>query len=563
MAKASSQQVDGKDYVAIATQYCRDVVDGRILACEWIKKACQRQLDDLERDWEWRFDHGKANRICAFIELLPHIKGRWKSRNITLEPWQCFILATIFGWVDADGFRRFRKALVVIPRKNAKTTIASAVGLYLLALDDEPGAEVYSAATTRDQAKISWDIAKKMVQRSIGFQDGFGIEALAHSITIESNAAFFKPLSRDADSLEGLNPHGAIIDELHAHRTREVFDVLDEATGARQQPLIFIISTEGDDSTGVFAEQVAYGQAILSKQHEDESYFCAYYTIDKEDDWTAPESWRKCNPNIGVSVLEKDLEVRCRQAQKNAASQASFLTKRCNVRAGSSDAYFNMLAWERICKDESLRIEDFYGKRCILGLDLASKIDIAAKMYLFPGDREWAVFGQFYLPEDQLEKGNPNYDFYRGWEKQGILTTTPGPVIDFEFIERDLLDDYRNFELAAVAFDPAQATQLSTRMLSEGLPMVEIAQNYRQLSEPMKEIASRILSGKIRHDGNPAMSWMMGNVKAKPNAREDVFPTKERNENKIDGPVALMSAGSFEMKTAEQTISYTGLRTVG
>ena len=198
------------------------------------------------------FDEERAFRICYFAEQLPHIKGRWGSRNIVLEPWQCFVLTSVFGWIDAAAFRRFRKALIVIPRKNSKTTVAAIVGLYLLALDSEPGAEVYSAATTRDQAKICWDIAKRMAQRSPGFRDRYGVEALSHSIAMETAAAFFKPLSRDADGLEGLNPHEAIIDELHAHKTREVFDVLDEATASRRQPLMFIISTEGDNATGVF-----------------------------------------------------------------------------------------------------------------------------------------------------------------------------------------------------------------------------------------------------------------------------------------------------------------------
>jgi len=226
-----------RDYVAIGRQYALDVVADKIPACEWIKKACQRQIDDLARkDFKYHFDHKRGSDICAFMEMLPHVKGRWKSKTLFLEPWQCFFLTVIFGWVDAEGLRRFRKALIVVPRKNAKTTIAAGIGLYLLALDKEPGAEVYSAATTRDQAKISWDLAKAMAQRTPGFCDRFGVQPLAHSIAIENLSSFFKPLSRDADSLEGLSPHGALIDELHAHKTREVFDVLDEATGSRRQP---------------------------------------------------------------------------------------------------------------------------------------------------------------------------------------------------------------------------------------------------------------------------------------------------------------------------------------
>lgn len=566
MAKRSSlidqnSDSEAKNYVAIATRYAEQVVAGEIPACRWVRAACQRQLDDLQRaDWRWTFDERRANRVCRFLELLPHIKGRWKTGTLHLEPWQCFALTTIFGWIDAEGLRRFRKALIVIPRKNGKTFIAAGVGLYLLAVDGEPGAEVVSAATSRDQAKLSWEVAKRIVERTGDFRARFGVAARAHAITVESEAASFKPLSRDADTLEGLNPHGWIVDELHAHKTREVFDVLDEATGARRQPLGFIISTEGDNATGVFAEQVAYGQEVLAKNHEDDSYFFVYYSIDVEDDWTAPASWRKANPNLGVSVFESDLEVRCRQAQKNAASQASFLTKRLNIRVGAGEAYFNMLAWDRLCCDRTLGPEDFYGSECWVTIDLASKIDIAAKLRTFEKDGVLYFFGDYYLPEDQLEKGNPNFDFYRGWAKEGFLTLTPGNIIDYGFIEESLLEDARNFDLRQVGIDPHNATQFNTRMQAEGLPIEEIQQSVPSLSDPMKELAARIIAGRVRHDGNPVLAWMIGNVVAKVDAKENVYPRKARPENKIDGAVTAIMGTKLVMLTQDSSV---GVRAIG
>jgi phage terminase large subunit-like protein len=531
------------DYCSIAKQYAEHVASGEIPACKWVRSACQRQLDDLDReDWRWHFDNERASKICSFVELLPHIKGRWKTRNIVLEPWQCFLLTTIFGWVDADGFRRFRKALTVIPRKNTKTTIAAAVALFLLGVDGEPGAEVVSAATTKDQAKLCWEVGKRMVERSTGFRDRFGVEALSHSIVVEAAASSFKPLSRDADTLEGLNPHGWIVDELHAHKTREVFDVLDEATGARRQSLGFLISTEGENSTGIFAEQRAYGEQILAGRHEDDSYFVIIYTIDPEDDWTDPASWRKANPNLGVSVFEDDLATRCRQAQKNTESQSSFLTKRLNVRVGAGNAYFNLLAWEHRCKDEALAIEDFYGQPCQIFLDLASKSDACAKVQLFERQGKRYVFGKYYLPEDSLEKGNPNYDLYRGWSDADWITITPGSATDYEFIERDLMFDVQNFQVLNVCYDPFQATQFATRMYSSGVPMQEYGMSVRNFSEPMKQLAADIVSGQIKHNGDPVLAWMIGNVTAKVDAKENVFPRKARPENKIDGAVALIGA---------------------
>lgn len=535
-----------RDYAAIGREYAQRVVAGDIPACEWVRLACQRQLEDLERtDWEYVFDSQRAWKVCYFIEQLPHIEGKWKTVTIQLEPWQCFLLTTIFGWISRDtGYRRFRKALVLIPRKNGKSLLAAAIGLYLLAIDGEPGAKIFSAATTRDQAKISWNIAKKMAQRSPGFCDEFGVEALAHSIIVENNAASYVPLSRDVDTLEGLNPHGAVIDELHAHKTRELFDVLDEATGARTQPLMFIISTEGDNSTGVFAEQVNYAQITLRAKPEDrdESYFALIYTIDPEDSWTTTEAWRKANPNLGVSVFEDALAIRCKQAQKNAASQASFLTKRLNVRVGAGEAYFNMLAWRTVCKNERSQIEDFYGQPCVIGLDLASESDVAAKIYMFQRGGKIHVFGKYYLPEDAVDKGNPNYDFYRGWVEHDYLTLTPGPATDFEFIERDLLEDREMFQLSEVGYDPAQAFYLVTRLLAAGLPLIKVPQQVTALSDPMKEVAKKILGGKIIHNGDPVLDWMVGNVVARIDAKENVYPRKARNENKIDGAVAMIIA---------------------
>ena len=456
--------------------------------------------------------------------------------------------------------------------------MAAGVGLYMLAMDGERSPECYSAATTRDQAKITWSTAREMVKHTPALRSKLGIQALAHSIAVERDGAFFKPLSRDSDSMEGINAHLVVVDELAAHKDRSVFDVLDERTGARAQPLSLYISTEGDGSTGAFPEQVGYLQEILAKRYDDDSYFGVIYTLDKSDDWTLRASWYKANPNLGVSIFENDFADRCLRAQRNPASQASFLTKRLNVRVGAGEAYFNMLAWNNLCRSSELKIEDFYGKPCILALDLASKIDLAAKVYLFPlkdkfhpvtkAPIRYAIFSQFYIPEERLEKGNPNYDYYRGWSDPttGYLTTTPGNVIDFEFIEEDLRDDMKTFKVREVGFDPFQATELSTRMAKEGLPMVEIPQTVRQMSEPMKGLGALVDSGGLVHDGNPVLTWMIGNTTARVDVKENVFPRKVRPENKIDGSVALIMGHSriIVLTPAKQSVyERRGMRFLG
>jgi phage terminase large subunit-like protein len=542
--------MNAKDYCAFGVRYAQQVVAGEIAACRWVRLCCQRQIEDRAREeWSWTFDENRGNKICRFIERLPHIKGRWKSRNIELEAWQCFVLTTIFGWVDGDGFRRYRKAYIEIPRKNSKSTIAAACALYLLCADDEPGAEVYSCAVTRDQARISWEVAQQMVRREPEMRDYYGVEALAHSIAIPGDAAAFKPLSRDADSLEGLNPHGAIIDELHAHKTREVFDVINQATGSRRQSLILQITTAGDNRIGVCYEQHDYITQILQGRHLDERYFGIIYTIDPEDDWTTEAAARKANPNYGVSVLAEDIDSLCKQAQASAESQNTFLTKRLNVWVSTGTAYFNMLAWQNRCRVPGLKLEDFYGKRCIIALDLASKVDVAAKIMLFHEDGKRYVFGKYYLPESAVERGNPNYDVYQGWSRNPTvdLVLTPGDIIDFEFIERDLIEDRGKFQVIEFPYDPYQATELATRMIKEGLPMIEVGATVRNFSEAMKSLDALILSGGIYHSGDPMLDWMIGNVYGKKDSKDNVYPRKIRNENKIDGAVALIMALGRDM----------------
>jgi phage terminase large subunit-like protein len=534
----------------MARKYAEAVVAGTVPACSWVRFACERQLRDIERSWEWRYDTGEAARVCRFIEELPHIKGRWEQPKIKLQPWQCFMLCSLFGWVNADGVRRFRKALVVIPRKNGKSVIAAGVALYCLILDSEPGAEVYSAATTRDQAKICWDTARRMVERLPRLREVYGVAALAHSITIESTASAFKPLSRDADSLEGLNIHAAIIDELHAHGTREVFDVMDEATGARRSPLLFIISTEGDAHAGVFVDQVDYLHKVLDGRLENERYFGVYYGLDASDDWTHPSAWRKANPNLDISVL--DMPARFAEAKHSPASQASFMTKRLNVRVGASEAFFNMLAWSSLCLDKTLKLADFDGQDCISAFDLASKRDLSSRVLMFRHGDGYAVFGAHYLPEAAIEPGNPNYDVYRGWSRDGHLVITTGNVTDYGYIEDQILVDAKRFRMVRVGYDPFQATQLVTRLQAAGLgqqQIVEVPQTVRSMSEPMKELDALVVSGKIRHNGDPVLTWAMANTAARSDAKENVYPRKARDENKIDPAVALIMALSLWMRS--------------
>ncbi|GAB5387075.1 MAG: terminase large subunit [Alphaproteobacteria bacterium] len=522
------------------------MLSGDVPACRWVRLACKRYLNDLERSdkddtWPYRYDLARAEHVCRSIEQFPHIKGVLAGQKLQLSPWQCFILCQTFGWVHRKtGARRFRKVYVEVPRKNGKSTLSSGVGLYLLAMDGENGAEVYSAATSRDQARIVFDVAKQMAENrtSTAFRKKFGVRPLANSITAPSGS-FFKPISAVGKTNEGLNPHGAIIDELHAHTTRQVYDVLNTATGARAQPFLWVITTAGDNRAGVCFEQHRYIEKILDGAVEDDTYFGIIFTIDEDDDWTTEEAWAKANPNYGVSVNKEKLKSDCLQAQVTASLQHSFKTRHLNVWVNAASGWMNMQSWEA-CRDDSLKLEDFEGRTCFIALDLASKRDVVSKVYIFPTEAEpkmiYPIFWKHWLPKDRIEQsGNASY---AGWVEDGRLEAMPGPVIDFDAIEDSLREDAKRFDVQEFIFDPWQAFQMMNRLDAEGLTVVELRPTVGNFSEPMKEFEALVLSERLPHDGCPVAEWMVSNTVVKRDAKDNIYPLKEGEENKIDGVVA-------------------------
>jgi phage terminase large subunit-like protein len=536
-----------RDFCAIAQRYAKDVVAGKIPAGRFVKAACKRQIEDLKR-WKakgsaYRFDTARANKVCRFIELLPHIKGPKAGEPIILEPWQVFILTTVFGWVKADGTRRFRRVYIEVPRGNGKSALSSGVGLYMLCADNEGGAEVYSFATTRDQAKIVFGDAQNMARRTAGLRSHFGVEVNAHNINVLRTASKFEALSAEGSTLDGLNTHFACVDELHAHKTRAVYDVVETSIGKRAQSLLWVITTAGSNRAGICYEVRGFVIKVLAGAAKDESQFGIVYGLDEEDDWTTEEALIKANPNWGISVMPEVLLPLQAKAMTMPSAANNFKTKHLNEWVNADTAWMDMRAWDA-CKDPTLDPEQFAGEPTYVALDLASKVDIAAKVALhertIDGKPHYYVFGQYYLPRDTVERGENSQ--YQGWEHMGLLTVTDGAVIDFDVIEQDLLADCSRFEVREVPYDPFQATQLSTRMAAQGVPMVEMRPTVLNFSEPMKQLEALVLQGRLHHNGDPVLAWMMSNVVAHMDAKDNIYPRKERPENKIDGVVALIMA---------------------
>lgn len=536
------------DHVQKAEQYIDDVLSGKIPACSYVRAAVQRQRNDLVRlkdhpIYEWVPDAGA--RVCRFIELLPHIKGPKANagERFVLEPWQCFILTTVFGWRRKDtGGRRFKRAYTEVPRGNGKSALSSGIGLYCMSSDGEQGADVFSAATTRDQSKVVWEAAKVMMQKRPDFANKLGVETSAYSIFQVRSHSKFQALSREANNQDGLNVHCAIIDELHAHKTRETYDVIETASAKRTSSLIWVITTAGSDTAGICYEVRTYIKKILEGL-EDDSQFGIIYTIDEGDDWTNPAIWQKANPNWNVSVMPDAFAALAFKAMQTPSAQNNFKTKHLDVWVNADNAAFDMAAWDR-CADVNLKPEDFAGQECIIGLDLASKIDIAAKARLFSkfieGKRHYWLFVDSYLPETALSDGRNSQ--YHGWELEGWLQTTPGDVLDYNTVKEAISADSRDFKLREVAFDPWQATQLSQELGAEGLTMVEMRPTVQNFSAPMKELDALMREGRLHHDGNPVMRWMVSNTVGHFDAKDNIYPRKERPENKIDGVVATLMA---------------------
>lgn len=548
-----------RDYVAIARQYAQQVTDGKVSACVYVRQACQRFLDDLaaagdgvlllaNRPFEWVMDPEKAAHACRFIELLPHTQGKWarERRRLELSDWQVLIVVSLFGWVDGNGRRRFRYVYIEVPRKNGKSTLLAGIGLYCAFIEGEQGAQVYSAATTRDQARIVWEEAQRMVNRLPKLQAAFDIKTGQASIFSNASSSSFKALSRDqGGNQDGLNVHCALVDELHAHKSSEMLDVLESATGAREQPIVIAITTAGFDLHGVCYRERQTVIDLLAGKISHDRYFGIIYTIDDGDDWTDQDVWRKANPNYGISVSPEALIAAFEKAKHQPTAQTNFLTKHLCVWVNARSSWMDMQAWTA-CADRSLRPEMFIGCPLFEGLDLASKSDLAGKVRVFlrpQGEvQHYYVFSDQYINEETAEL--PTNRQYLAWARDGFLTLTPGNVTDFGQIEQDIRDDASRFDLHEVGFDPFNAVYVAQRLEAAEITTVEVPQRVQYLSEPMKWIEALVRSGCLHHDGNPVLAWAISNVTVKPDANDNIFPRKEAPENKIDPAVALITAMS-------------------
>lgn len=526
-------------FVERAGKYADDVVAGTIPACLYVKQACQRFIDDLARD-DLERDWPTAEMWCENLEKLPHVKGRWAARGelLKLSDWQIFCTVNIFGW-KKGGKRRFVDVYIEVPRKNGKTFWIAGLGIGMLTWAAEHGAEVYCGATTELQAWEVFRPARQLCLQLPKLRKTYGIEVNAKSLVRLGDLSRFTPLVGNPG--DGASPSCGIVDEFHEHKDDGLVSTLETGMAAREEPLMLHITTAGADMGGPCYDKRADVINILKGAADDDRVFGIIYTIDEDDDWDTVEAQIKANPNYGISVYAEFLEGQLKQARRSPSKQAAYKTKHLNQWVGAKAAWMNMLAYQA-CRKKNIDIKKFKGQRCFPALDFASRSDLACMSLLFPPSSvhpRWAAFVKHYLPEDTIND-RPRY---QGFHAGGWLTSTPGNRIDFEYIEEDLKQTCKDYDVDQVAFDPFHATQFVTRMQAEGINMVEVGMTFKYFSDPMKELDSLIATKQIDFTYDPVLTWAFGNVVAKTTinkAKEVILPDKEKPENKIDPVVALI-----------------------
>lgn len=507
------------------------------------------------------YDKATADRAVRFIRALKHGDGKWAGKPFNLSEWQEHnIVRPLFGTLDSNGFRQYREAFCALPRKNGKSELAAAIGLYLLIADGEPGAQVVGSANDKKQAKLVFDVMTKMRKRNLLLMEELQEYKSSARLVYAATDSYYEVLSKGADSKHGLNIHGAINDELHVHQTREVYDVIKTGTSARQQPLIFSISTAGVDKLTICGEVWDYALSVASGVIDDPTFMPIIYAADPDGDWQDPEQWKKANPALGDFKSYEYMEMMVRSCKSKPAMINTFKRLDLNIWTGAASRWIPQDEWNR-CRGPKEGIPDLTGRPCYAGLDLAKTTDLAAMALLFPpiGDEgTWYTLPFFWMPgADLAAKEDKDVAPYRMWVEHGFITATPGNVIDYDFIVQDIVEMSKKYDIRSIGCDPYNATQVINELSNDyDLKVYEVRQGYFSLSEPTKELERMVLSERLIHGGNPVLDWMANNAMAIQDAAGNIKLDKSKSRYKIDGMAALVNAVRMSLAEDDGSSSY-------
>ena len=501
----------------------------------------------IKQGLDFYFSPDRATHALDFFGgWLRHSKGRFAGKPFELLPWQGEMIAELFGWLRVDDdTRRYRVAYISTAKKSGKSTLLAGIGLYLLAMDGENGAEVYGAAADREQASVVYREMASMVRASPQLSRVLEVIDSRRTIAYRREASFYRVLSADAFRAEGLNIHGLLFDELHAQKDRRLWDALRYGGAARAQPLIASITTAGYDRNSICFEQYAYAQAVLRDWRHDPTFFPLIYEADEKDEWTSEETWPKANPSWGVTIKPEDFAVDCREAQLSNTKENSFKRYRLNMWTQQDTRWIKMDAWDSCASGPPAPLD---GRECWCGLDLATTFDTSAFVAVFPAeDGTYDVLCRFWIPGDNAqEREKRDRVPYTVWanEPENGLTMTDGNVTDYDFIRRDINEFAKKYNVRQIAIDRWNATQLSLQLQGDGLEVIGFGQGMGSMSSPSKQLEALVASGKIRHGGNPILAWMAGNASVKVDAAGNIKPVKPKHgaAERIDGLVALVMA---------------------
>jgi phage terminase large subunit-like protein len=491
-----------------------------------------------------------ADRAVKFFHLLKHSTGEYAGKAFDLMPWQeNEIIRPLFGTLNPDGTRQFRTCYVEVPRKNGKTETGAGVSLYLLFADEEPGAQVYSAAGDRMQAGLIFTAATPMVRQCASLERKARIIESQKRIVNYSTNSFYQVLSAEAYSKHGLNAHGILFDELHSQPNRELWDVLTTSQGSRRQPLIFVMTTAGYDRNSIGWEIHDYAQKVKDGVVNDPTFLPVIYAAPEDADWTNEDVWRDCNPALSAFRNIDEIRSLCQRAQEIPALEMTFRRLYLNQWVNSVERWLPLDKWD-LCGGE-VDERNLQGRPCYCGLDLASTTDLTALSFVFPqDDGSYDVLLHFWIPGDTAA-GKETRDRvpYREWARQGFITLTEGNVIDYNFIIQYLADQAELYDIQELAFDRWGSQKLTTDLTEKGFVvdaktpgrhLVPFGQGYVSMSAPTKELMNLVLGGKIRHGNNPVLRWNADNMVVTQDPAGNLKPDKSKATNKIDGMVALI-----------------------
>lgn len=544
-----------------ANQYANDVLSRKILACKYVKLACKRHLDDIERSknhsFGYYFDENEAKIYTDFISNLNLWKSQWANKPVELQGWQSFIIQVLLGWKrKSDGTRRFRKAYIEMARKNAKTTLAAMIGLAVLFIDGENGAQIYSAATKEEQAKIVVTDMAGIINATPQLRSYFEFRKSREGynrIIYKDTYSFVRPLGRDSDTQDGFDPYIGIIDEYHEHKTDGLVNVIESGMGARKEPLLLIITTAGFDKTKPCYSFRKTLTDILDGTLNDESLFGVIYTLDEGDDFKDETNWIKSNPNLDVSVNTEFLKGQMVDALNRGSKLAPFLTKNMNMWIDSSSTWLNTDKWDAC--ETIINEYELTKYPCWIGLDLASVKDICALVVMWDAGSVKYIKEWFFAPKKSAQlRGKTDGVDYIEWANRGDLILTDGAAgekTDYEHIKKIVMDYALKHNLQSVAYDKWNSSQLVTDLIDNGINMQPYSQSISHMSYPTKQFEAHVLGCEILHSGNSVMKWMLKNVELQTDSNDNIKINKAKSTNKVDGPVAaVMAMGQYLIDTS-------------